>query len=150
VLNSSEDRLVEIEKLEDDLDEILESLDDDESKKFIRRIIVDLLLSSTVDLDDSEKGYLLAEELCCSKIESDEKIEQLHLSVKKKLKDSIQPGKNLAHSPPIHWIHRLIYLLVSKEPTPISDQMELIFNAIDFCNLPLEAVRKKIEARLQI
>ena len=142
---NSKDRLDEIEELEDYLDDILESLEDNESNKLIRTIIIDLLLSSSVNIDDGEKAYLLAEKSSCSKMKSDEKIEQLRLSLIKKLKNSIKSGKNLSQSPSIHWVHRLIYLLVSKGSTPISDQVELIFNAIDFCNLPLEIIRDNIE-----
>lgn len=142
------DRLDEIEEIEDDLIDVVENLDDNKSVKLMRSVIVDISLLSPFDLEDNEKTYLLAENKGDLTTISDEQLEQLRLSLSKKVKDSIRSGQTLSECPPIHWIHRLVYILVLDRKTSISDQMELIFNALDFCDIPLEKVRKKIDARI--
>ncbi len=142
---SSKDRLEQIEELEDDLIDKLESLDGAKSDELIRSLIIDICLLSQLDLEEHEKAYLLAQNSTGdSKAVSDEEIERLRLSLIKKIKGSVQLDQSL----PIHWIHRLIYTLVFDGTTSASDQVELIFNAIDFCDLPIEEVREVIESKI--
>ena len=142
---SSEDRLEQIEELEDDLIDKLESLEGAKSDELIRSLIIDICLLSQPDLEEDEKAYLLTQNsIGDSKTVSDEQIERLRLPLIKKIKGGVQLDQSL----PIHWIHRLSYTLVFDGTTSTSDQIELIFNAIDFCDLPIEEVRKVIESKI--
>ncbi len=142
-------RLEKIEELEDFLIDRLQSFDDVQAIKLVRSIVIDIALLSPFELEENENAYLLAEKVSCTRTVGENKIEQLRFSVSQKIKNSIQSGQILSKGSQVHWIYRLIYVLVSEEMHSVSDQIELIFNTVDFCDLPLEIVREKIKVNIR-
>ena len=130
-----------LEELEDLLDDRLLNLNDVEKAELLQNIIINVVYLSEIKFDESVEAYLLAQ----NKAEvSDDVIQNLRSSLSEKIKSSVKPERDLSLGPFEHWIYRLIYLLVSEEKHLVSDQVELIMNAIDFCNIPPDRVSEII------
>jgi hypothetical protein len=146
----SRSRKEEIEEIEDKFEEIIESLDAEQSYKLIRLITADIPLLTGYELEKLEKDFLIAEKSGNTNLISNELKNKLKNSLSIKVKNSVKTGENLSQSDPIHWIHRLIYsLLLTNWKHLLLDQAELIFDAVHHCEIPLDSLRNVINKNIE-
>jgi len=120
-----------LEDLEDDLIVRLQTIEPAQTGKLLRCITAEVALLITYDLEDCEEAFLEAVKYQIRIDFSSEKIINLRSSLREKVK------KSIASEPHSYWINRLIFSLLLEGTFEISDQFEIIFNAADFCDLPL-------------
>lgn len=139
-MSNKEERL---EELEDELYAKLQPLDFIKKRAFLERVTAEIALLTSYNFTNDEAAFLMSIITSPPKKCSAEQLSILRNSLSTKV------GENSSCDTCPSWAVRCAYSLLLDDPligesSYISDQMEIIFNAAYFCDVPLVQLEKII------